>query len=111
VESLADYSLPAIFETSIGAFIVASEIGHHLGLRVAGEASVSTLEAAMLGLLALIISFTFAMALSRYDGRRDALLRKANAIGTVALRACLLTTPCSASIATRGSHTSMSSEP
>jgi hypothetical protein len=94
-----------IFVTSIGAFLVASEIGHRLGLRIAGEANVSTLEAAMLGLLALIISFTFAMALSRYDGRRDALLSEAS------LRARLLPTPCGASIATRGSHTSMSSEP
>jgi len=57
------------------------------------------------------LGFTFAMALSRYDGRRDALLREANAIGTAALRARLLPTPCGASIATRGSHTSMSSEP
>jgi hypothetical protein len=65
----------------------------------------------MLGLLALIISFTFAMALSRFDARRDALLREANAIGTAALRARLLPTPCGASIATRGSHTSLSSEP
>lgn len=47
----------------------------------------------MLGLLALMISFTFAMALSRFDARRDALLREANAIGTAALRARLLPTP------------------
>ena len=93
MEGLADYSLPAIFVMSIGALFVASEIGHHLGLRVAGEANVSTLEAAMLGLLALMISFTFAMALSRFDARRDVLLREANAIGTAALRARLLPTP------------------
>jgi len=41
-------------------------------LRVAGEANVSPLEAAMLGLLALMISFTLAMALARFDAGRDA---------------------------------------
>ena len=41
----------------------------------------------MLGLLALIIGFTFAMALSRFEARRAAVLNEANAIGTTALRA------------------------
>ena len=57
------------------------------------EDDISTLEAAMLGLLALIIGFTFAMALSRFDTRRDAVLLEANAIGTTALRARLLPEP------------------
>jgi hypothetical protein len=44
----------------------------------------------MLGLLALIIGFAFAMALSRFEARRVAVLNEANAIGTTALRARLL---------------------
>jgi hypothetical protein len=44
----------------------------------------------MLGLLALIIGFTFSMALSRFEARRVAVLNEANAIGTTALRARLL---------------------
>jgi len=47
----------------------------------------------MLGLLALIIGFTFAMALSRFEARREAVLNEANAIGTTALRARLLPDP------------------
>ena len=47
----------------------------------------------MLGLLALMIAFTFAMALSRFEARRDAILSEANAIGTTALRARLLPEP------------------
>ena len=47
----------------------------------------------MLGLLALMIAFTFSMALSRFDLRRDALLNEANVIGTTALRARLLPEP------------------
>ncbi len=90
---LTVYSLPAIFAVSMFTILIASEIGHHFGLRVAGETNVTTLEAAMLGLLALMISFTFAMALARFDSRRDALLNEANAIGTAALRARLLPAP------------------
>ncbi|MGB8551969.1 MAG: hypothetical protein WCD73_01390 [Pseudolabrys sp.] len=41
----------------------------------------------LLGLLALMLAFTFSMALTRFEARRDALLNEANAIGTTALRA------------------------
>src|SRR5262249_53666811 len=54
---------------------------------------VSTLESAILGLLALMIGFTFAMALSRFEARRAAVLEEANAIGTTALRTRLLPAP------------------
>jgi hypothetical protein len=58
-----------------------------------GGGDVSTLEGAVLGLLALMIGFSFAIALSRFEARRDAVLNEANAIGTTALRARLLPTP------------------
>jgi hypothetical protein len=51
------------------------------------------LESAILGLLALMIGFTFAKALSRFEARRDAVLNEANSIGTTALRARLLPAP------------------
>ena len=88
-----NYSLSAIFSVSIILLLLASEVGHALGLRAAGEANVTTLEAAILGLLALMISFTFAMALTRFEERRVAVLNEANAIGTAALRARLLPAP------------------
>jgi len=47
----------------------------------------------VLGLLALMIGFTFAMALNRFEARREALVSEANAIGTAALRARLLPAP------------------
>ena len=73
----------------------ATEIGRWLGARAGdrGGDEVSTLEGAVLGLLALMIAFTFSMALSRFEGRRDAVLNEANAIGTTALRARLLPAP------------------
>jgi len=58
-----------------------------------GIGSVPTLEASVLGLLALMIGFTFAVALSRFEARREGVLNEANAIGTTALRARLLPAP------------------
>ena len=59
----------------------------------AGRENISTLEGSILGLLALMIGFTFAIALSRFEARREAVLNEANAIGTTALRARLLPAP------------------
>ena len=87
---LTNYPLTIIFVASIAAFFLASESGHHIGSKVEEGANVLTLEAAVLGLLALMIGFTFSMALNRFEARRDALVSEANAIGTAALRARLL---------------------
>jgi hypothetical protein len=46
--------------------------------------------AATLGLLAFILAFTFGLAATRYDTRRQVLLDEANAIGTTYLRAGML---------------------
>jgi hypothetical protein len=93
--ALYTYSLGTIFLVGLAIILAASEIGWQLAARDGGLAggNVSTLESAMLGLLALIIGFTFAMALSRFEARRVALLNEANAIGTTALRARLLPEP------------------
>lgn len=93
MELLGDIPLPVLFVSSLALFSIASEISHWLGVRAANEANVATLEAAVLGLLALMLSFTFAMAAERFDARRDALLKEANAIGTAGLRARLLPAP------------------
>jgi hypothetical protein len=93
MDNLVDYPLWAIFIVSIAALLAASEIGHAIGVRNTGEANVSTLEASVLGLLALMLSFTFAMALTRFDERREGVLIEANAIGTATLRAGLLPAP------------------
>jgi hypothetical protein len=50
-------------------------------------------EQSLLGVLALMIGFTFLMALTRFEGRREAVLNEANTIGTTALRARLLPEP------------------
>ncbi len=90
-----DYSLLAIFAASLVLILGAGEVGHWLGVRAArkGAAKVSTLEGAILGLLALVIGFTFSMALARFEARRDGAMIEAAAIGTTALRARLLPAP------------------
>ena len=47
------------------------------------------LEAALLGLLSLLLSFTFSMSAARYDSRRALIVQEANDIGTVILRSDL----------------------
>lgn len=81
-------------------FLGASEIGLHLGRRVSqgrgddrdlGE--MSTIQAAVLGLLALLLGFTFSMAASRFEARKELVRDEANAIGTTYLRTQLLPEP------------------
>jgi hypothetical protein len=47
----------------------------------------------MLGLLAFLLAFTFGMAASRFELRRELVLDEANAIGTAYLRAALVPEP------------------
>jgi hypothetical protein len=55
-----------------------------------GDATVSTVVAAELGLLAFLLAFSFGIAASRFDLRRQMVLEEANAIGTTFLRSAML---------------------
>jgi hypothetical protein len=92
---LTNYPLWLIFIVTTITIAIAAEAGRQYGLRNAarGGGGLGALEGAVLGLLTLMISFTFAMALSRFDGRREAVVTEANAIGTAGLRARLLPAP------------------
>ena len=93
--NLGNYELLPILLVSVAALLAACEFGRWLGVRIGnrGEEDISTLEGAVLGLLALMIGFTFAMSLARFEGRREAILVEANSIGTTAPRARLLPAP------------------
>ena len=76
------------------ALFAASLIGTELRLRwrkegEGGGDSEGYLLSAALALLGLLIAFTFSLALSRYDSRRELVVTEANAIGTAWLRAGL----------------------
>lgn len=98
-ELLYDLKLWLILAASIGFFLLATEAGFLLGRRSQSNldeharSQVSTIQGATLGLLALLLGFTFAMAMSRYDTRKLLVLEEANAIGTTFLRAQLLPEP------------------
>jgi hypothetical protein len=54
---------------------------------------VGGMVASILGLLALVLGFTFSLAASRFEARRQTVLEEANAVGTTYLRARLLPEP------------------
>ncbi len=78
------------------SLLVAIEAGYRIGRRVASdveEASrthVNTVQASLIGLLALLLGFSFSMALHRYEMRSVAVAEEANVAGTTYLRAELL---------------------
>jgi len=93
---LLDHRLIAL--AMVVLLVAAGEIGYRRGLfRRESKESVRSLMsgtgAAMLGLLGLLLGFTLAMAVSRWDERRDVIVDEANAIGTLWLRAGLLEAP------------------
>lgn len=79
----------------LAVMLLAMEAGHRLG-RHRGPApealqeQVGAVQASLLGLLALMLGFTFSMALDRFDSRSEAVVAEANAIGSAWLRADLL---------------------
>ncbi len=82
----------------ITLFLLAAEVGFRGGRRHGRRAAdrgpqIGTIQGALLGLLALLLGFSFAMAQSRYDARRALVVDEANAIGTAYLRAQLLPRP------------------
>lgn len=93
--SLQLIPLSLILVITTFALLLAGEFGRRLGERnlSSSNGNIGALEGAVLGLVTLMISFTFAMALSRFDARREAVVTEANAIGTTVLRARLLPAP------------------
>ena len=81
------------------ALIAALEVGRRLGLKArpglddAARSQASSLQNAIVGMLALLLAFTLSMAINRYETRRQLVLEEANAIGTTYLRAKMLPAP------------------
>ncbi|MFA9460632.1 hypothetical protein [Thiohalorhabdus methylotrophus] len=72
---------------------LATEAGFRLGRPYAGQiessqrSQATTLQAAILGFLALVLSFTYSGSYNRFDTRRQLVIQEANAIETTYLRA------------------------
>ncbi len=79
--------------------LTATEAGFRLGRKFEArtpeniKSQIFTVEAAILGILALLLGFTMSMAVSRFEIRKQLVLEEADAIGTSSLRAQLLPAP------------------
>lgn len=69
------------------AMLLAINIGYRFGVKkTKSDSDNSGILSSLLGLLALILAFTFGMAGSRFENRKASLVDEANCIGTVILR-------------------------
>src|SRR5215217_4318665 len=93
------FPLWTIFPISVASALISVELGYRLaqsrlrGSKEEKEAPVAGMAGATLALLAFMLTFTFGMAASRFDDRRQVLLAEANAIGTTYLRSKMLAEP------------------
>ncbi|MGE4303344.1 MAG: hypothetical protein AB7E24_04845 [Novosphingobium sp.] len=85
--------------TIYGGMILAALAGWKMRLKNAEDLSPRSkseegyVVSSVMGLLALLVGFTFALAIDRYDTRRKLVLEESNAIGTTYLRTQLLEEP------------------
>jgi hypothetical protein len=93
LDCLPLWTLPLII---LAIVLLAVEVGYRLGRHRSRysehekESLVGAAVAATLALVGFMLAFTFGVAGTRYDARRQAVLDEANAIGTTYLRASLL---------------------
>jgi len=91
--------LGALFVATLVVALLSFEGGYWVGSRSSQlqeqqqEKVVSRVVGGILGLLAFMVAFTFGVAASHFDARRQALLDEVNAIRTAYLRADLLQDP------------------
>ena len=93
---MRNFPSPAVFLPSVLLLWLAAQYGSLLGLRRRRplkddvREDFGVIQAATLTLLGLIIGFSFSMAITRYDLRKNYEEAEANAIGTEYVRADLL---------------------
>jgi hypothetical protein len=84
---------------SLTVFLLVFEVGYRLGKRAQENVDeptkswIITIDGVMLGMLGLLLAFSFGMAEQRFDTRRQLVVDEANAIGTTYLRAQWLPEP------------------
>jgi len=94
IDGLYESHLAVLYVAAFILVAVAAEFGSWIGRRPVGVGragvDVGTIAGAALGLLALLLAFSFSLALSRYEARRSVVLEEANAIGSTANFALML---------------------
>ncbi|MBF9232441.1 bestrophin-like domain [Microvirga alba] len=80
----------------LAPLLIALELGFRRGRslerasRDPAKLEIGSLQASVLGLLALFLGFTYSASMTRYEARRELVVKESNAIGTAFLRARLL---------------------
>jgi len=91
-----------VFATLVIVLVGLAQLGRRMGSMWSRGRSEkekrSSVPAAVLALLGLLLGFSFAMAAARYDTRRDLVVQEANSIATTARRARLLPEPHAADV-------------
>jgi hypothetical protein len=93
------YEIPlwVMWLVSIALIFGSAKLGARFGRRARergeGDSDLGTLTGAALGLLALLVGFSFSLALARHDARRLLVVEEANAIGSTANFALMLPDP------------------
>ena len=82
-----------VFAVVLGGSLVGVLAGRRLREHSELREPLGVLQAALLGLVGLVLAFGLSMAVGRYDARRAAVVAEANAIGTTYLRAQTLHEP------------------
>ena len=96
---LDPFPLWTILPLTVGLALLSVELGYRLArnrqLRAQEEkeSQVGGMVGATLGLLAFMLAFTFGLAGSRFEDRRQIVLAEANAIGTTYLRTSMIPEP------------------
>lgn len=77
----------------VGAHAAGYRLGRRLKAQGQDAGQIGTVQGALLGLLGLLLAFSFSSAAGRFADRQELVLQEANAIGTAYLRADLLPAP------------------
>lgn len=84
----------AVFGVVVGSSFAGALVGRHLRpRRETWREPIGVLQAALLGVVGLILAFGLNMAVGRYETRRVEMVQETNAISTTFLRAQTLTEP------------------
>jgi hypothetical protein len=93
---IAQIGLSGFGALFLASLVAMSELGMRLGrwfsprFDESSRAESGTIQSGVIGILALLLGFSFAMAVSRFDRRKLLVVEEANAIGTTHLRTRLL---------------------
>jgi hypothetical protein len=92
-------NLRVLYAIAMGVFLLVVEIGFLLGRRMQSRnddnsrSQTSTIQAALLAMLGLLLAFSFSMVLSHFDAREELIVNESLAIETTSLRSDLLPEP------------------